>query len=138
MEQIISLIEPPLVIGEHTETLLRSIARGAMARAPEVAIRLLDEIDRADLVSETELPADVVTLGSFVTYQVVLTGSVNTIQLVPPHEADPGRLRVSVVSGVGAALIGLKVGQQIQWELGGRQHVLEVIRVSKNLKAQRT
>lgn len=129
MEQVISH-EPPLLIGERAEAILRRIATTAMDRAPEVATRLLHEVDRADLVPDARIPADVVALDSFVTYEVVLTGAVNTIQLVRPHEADLDRMHVSIISGMGAALIGLRAGQQIQWELGGRMYVIRVIRVS--------
>lgn len=133
MEQLASRRDPPLLIGDQSEALLRGIARAAMLRAPEVAGRLLDEVDRADVVAESEVPDDVVRIGSFVTYQVRLTGSVNTIRLVSPREADLRKSRVSVVSEVGAALIGLKRGQQIEWEFGGRRHVLEVLRVAREL-----
>lgn len=132
MEQTIDLREPSLLIGQRTELLLRGIARAAMSRAPEIAARLLDEIDRADVVSDDQVPEDIVTIGSTVTYQVGVTGSMNTIQLVRPHEADLAKMKVSIVSGIGAALIGLRAGQRIQWELGGRQHVLEIIRVSRS------
>lgn len=65
-------------------------------------------------------------------YQTLASGSINTIQLVPPHEADLKLLRVSVVSEIGAALIGLRTSQRIEWEFGGLRHVLEVLRVSKD------
>lgn len=133
MEQSAPRRDPPLLIGDRSEALLRGIARAAMLRAPEVAGRLLDEVDRADVVAESDVPDDVVRIGSFVTYQVRLTGSINTIRLVPPREADLRKSRVSVVSEVGAALIGLKPGQQIEWEFGGRRHVLEVLRVAREL-----
>lgn len=133
MEQSATRRDPPLLIGDQSEALLRGIARAAMLRAPEVAGRLLDEVDRADVVAESEVPDDVVRIGSFVTYQVRLTGSINTIRLVPPREADLRKSRVSIVSEVGAALIGLKPGQQIEWEFGGRRHVLEVLRVAREL-----
>lgn len=132
MEQTLSLRDPPLLIGDRSESNLRSIARAAMVRAPELAGHLLDEVDRAEIVTESEVPVDVVGIGSFVTYRVQLTGRINTIQLVPPHEADLASLRVSVVSAIGVALIGLKPGQQIWWKLGGLGHVLEVLRVSRD------
>lgn len=133
MEQTDVCRDPALLIGDRSEAILRGIARAAMTSAPEVAERLLGEVDRADVVAESELPADVVRIGSFVTYQVQQTGAINTIRLVPPRDADLRRLRVSVVSDIGAALIGLRSGQQIEWELGGRQHVLDVLRVAKEL-----
>lgn len=123
--------EPSVLIGVRTEAMLRGIVRSAMRGAPEVAMRLLGEVDRADIVMEDAVPVEVVTLGSLVTYQTLATGSINTIQLVPPHEADLKLLRVSVVSDIGAALIGLRTSQRIEWEFGGRRHVLEVLRVSK-------
>ena len=131
MEQLAGRLDPPLLIGDESEAMLRGIARAAMRHAPEVAERLLDEVERADVVAESKVPDNVVRLGSFVTYQVRPTGAINTIRLVSPREADLPRLRVSVVSEVGAALIGLKTGQQIEWEFGGGQHVLEVLRVAK-------
>jgi len=131
MEHIVNLRQPPLLIGDRSEASLRSIARKAMVREPEVAESLLEEIDRADVISESEIPDDVIRIGSFITYRVGPTGTVNTIQLVSPHEADLSRLRVPVVSAVGAALIGLRAGQQIEWPLAGRPQVLEVLRVAK-------
>lgn len=133
MEQMTVCCDPPLLIGDGSEAILRGIARAAMTSAPDVAERLLGEVDRAEVVAESEVPADVVRMGSFVTYQVQLTGTINTIRLVAPHEADVRKLRVSIISEIGAALIGLRAGQQIRWELGGRSHVLDVLRVSAAL-----
>ncbi len=133
MDQNNSVLEPALLIGERTVSILRSIVRTTMLQAPEVASRLLEEIDRADVIREEELPADVVTLGSFVTYRVVLTGAINTVRIVCPHEAHPAQLRVSVASALGTALIGLKPAQRIGCNLGERWYVLEVVRVSTEL-----
>lgn len=132
MENNIALAEPPLLLGERNHPFLRRVAAAAMDRAPEVARLLLEELDRADLVSEAELPDDVVTIDSFVTYQIQSTGAINTIQLVLPPLADLATMRISIVSGIGAALIGLRTGQRIAWELGHRQQVLNVLRVSRS------
>ncbi|TDU31729.1 regulator of nucleoside diphosphate kinase [Panacagrimonas perspica] len=129
MEQSSACCDPPLLIGDGSEVVLRDIARAAMSRLPDVAERLLGEVERAEIVAESDVPADVVRIGSFVTYQVQFTGAINTIRLVPPNEADERKLRVSVLSKIGTALIGLRQGQQIKWELGDRQHVVDVLRV---------
>lgn len=133
MESVISRSLPPVLLGDRSEALLRSIANAAMSRAPEVASRLLEEVDRADVVAESQVPVDVVRIGSFVTYQIQQSGRINTIRIVPPHEADLQSSRISVVSDVGAALVGLRPGQEIEWEFGGRRHVLEVLRVAQEL-----
>lgn len=130
MDPIATRRDPPLLIGNRSEATLRAIARAAMRRAPEVAERLLGEVERADVVDEAQVPDDVVRMGCFVTYRNRPAGAVTTIRLVPPHEADLGALRVSVVSEIGAALIGLKAGQQIEWEFGGGRLQLEVLRVA--------
>jgi regulator of nucleoside diphosphate kinase len=130
MEPVSNRCLPPLLVGDQSESLLRGIARAAMSRAPEVATRLLSEVDRADVVDESCVPEDVVRMGAWVTYRIQPSERINTIRLVPPHQADVQSSRVSVVSDVGAALLGLSAGQQIEWGFGGRHHVLEVLRVS--------
>ena len=132
MENNFALVEPPLLLGERNHPVLCRIAAQAMDHAPEVARLLMDELDRADLISEADLPDDVITIDSFVTYQIQSTGAINTIQLVLPSQADIPTLRISIVSGIGAALIGLRTGQQIVWKLGHRPQVLNVLRVSRS------
>jgi regulator of nucleoside diphosphate kinase len=135
MQPVSSRCLPPLLVGHRSESLLRGIARAAMTRAPEVATRLLQEVDRADVVHESSVPDDVVRMGALVTYEIHPGGRTNTIRLVAPHEADVQASRISVVSDVGAALLGLRAGQQIEWRFGGRRHVLEVLHVSAEVRS---
>jgi regulator of nucleoside diphosphate kinase len=123
------LPDPPIVIDAALEGLLRAYARTALDRAPEVAQRLLDELDRADLVSTGELPADAVTLGSSATYRDERSGRIQTVRVVRPEEADPAKMRVSIVSPIGTALLGLQPGQRIAYYVGGQAMVLSVLRV---------
>src|SRR3546814_13303175 len=96
---------------------LRSVASAAMHDAPDVAEPLLEEIERAEIVASDAMPADVVSIGSIVTYRDVATGSTRTIELVWPGEADPTRQSFSVVSPIGGALIGPPIGQTMSWQL---------------------
>jgi regulator of nucleoside diphosphate kinase len=117
---------PKLIIDERLYPRLLALAERARERLPELADRLLEEIERADLRSD--LPADVVTLGSEVTYRH--GDRTDTVQIVAPEEADIDRRRISVLTPVGAALLGLRVGQRINWEMPDkRAAVLEVIAV---------
>jgi regulator of nucleoside diphosphate kinase len=52
-----------------------------------------------------------------------VTGQVRTITLVYPKDADMNAGRISVLTPVGAALIGLSAGQSIEWQTptGGRR-----------------
>lgn len=124
---------PPLKIASEHHARLRSAALHALDVSPLVAQRLLDEIDRAELCALDRLPADVVEIGSRVRYRDQRTGRETLIVLVWPGEADLAARKVSVLSPIGAALIGLSVGQRIEWSVeDGQVHVLEVTEVSRD------
>jgi regulator of nucleoside diphosphate kinase len=125
------LQSPPLLIAESLEAPLRSLAERWLRQAPEVAQRLIEEIDRAELVADGQMPEDVVTLGSSVSYRDEGSGVTQTIRLVMPTEADPARKQVSIMTPVGAALIGLRQGQRIACEIAGRSAVLSVSGVER-------
>lgn len=91
---------------------------------------LLDEIDRATICSRDAMPGDVVTMGSEVTFRDEKTGSARTVQLVYPGDADISAGRISILTPVGAGLIGLAVGQSINWpDRGGTDHALTIVAV---------
>ena len=56
-----------------------------------------------------------VRMGSEVAFRDDTTGKVQAVSLVYPGEADIGRGRISVLTPVGAALLGLSKGQSIDW-----------------------
>jgi regulator of nucleoside diphosphate kinase len=70
------------------------------------------ELDRAAVVADRSLPRDVARVGSLVTYHVD-GGLPRTVTLSYPDDADTTLGRISVMSPVGAALIGLRPGQSI-------------------------
>lgn len=122
---------PSLLVDAACYERLRGFARLAMREAPEVAQRLLDEVERAEVVPSGQMPPDAVTIGSSVTYQDADSGGIRTVRVVLPADADPGAQRVSVVSPIGAALIGLTVGQSIDWQVGDSPRRLRVLAVRR-------
>ncbi len=117
---------PKLIIDARLYSRLVALAERERTRVPELADRLLEEIERADL--RTDVPDDVVTLGSEVTYRH--GDRTQTVQIVAPEEADIEQRRISVLTPVGAALLGLSVGQRIDWELPDKRTAeLEVVAV---------
>jgi regulator of nucleoside diphosphate kinase len=93
---------------------------------------LLDEIDRASICDRSEIPSDVVTMGSSVTFLDEKSGAERTVRLVYPAEADIAAGRMSILTPVGAGLIGLSVGQSINWpDRGGTEHRLTIIAVEQ-------
>ncbi|MCB1702707.1 MAG: nucleoside diphosphate kinase regulator [Halioglobus sp.] len=91
---------------------------------------LFDEIDAATVVPDHMLPADVVTMHSTVSFVDLDTTGVSTVTLVYPHELAQFPNSVSILAPVGAALIGLQVGEVIEWPLpNGRSRKLQVVAV---------
>jgi regulator of nucleoside diphosphate kinase len=121
---------PQITIAQETVDHLEALVEGAAARMPELADRLLDELSRARILPAARIPADVVGIGSRVTWRDETTGQEQTATLVWPEEADIDAGRVSVLTPIGVALIGLKAGSRFQWETrGGESRNLTVLAV---------
>ncbi|GEP07334.1 regulator of nucleoside diphosphate kinase [Methylobacterium oxalidis] len=108
---------PPLVIPMPDFRTLRLVASGA--RPPHAYARtaewLAAELDRATVVAPDVVPETAVTMHTRVEYRDDVTDQVGRLTLVYPGEEDWDEYRVSVLSPVGAALIGLSEGQSIRW-----------------------
>jgi regulator of nucleoside diphosphate kinase len=109
------LQKPPLVIDAAHSERLEDLAYRAMQQAPAVARQLLEEVQRAEVRPAGELPHNVVTIGSRVTFRDD-AGVAQTVRLVFPINADIAEGRVSILTPIGVALIGLAEGQTITWE----------------------
>ena len=75
------------------------------------------ELGEADVVSPSEIPSDVVTMNSRARFVDERTGEELEMTLVYPRDADLAGGRISVLAPVGAALLGLSVGQSIEWQM---------------------
>ncbi len=110
---------------------LSGLATSSMDVFPRVAEFLAREMDRANVESEASSLRGVVRMGSRVSYRDDGTGGSREVVLVYPHEADISRGRISVLTPVGAALIGLSVGQSIEFQTpGNRARSLTVLEVA--------
>ena len=87
------------------------------------------ELHRANVVAQRAVPPDVVTMNSQVVYEDVATFEKRTVHVVYPKDADARRGLISVLAPIGTALLGLRVGQSIEWQVPmgtKRIRVLEV------------
>lgn len=83
--------------------------------SPQTEAAMEDVLDVADLVASQEVAPDVVTMQSKVLVRYVATGEERTLTLGYPADADAATGCVSVLSPVGASLLGLSVGQVAHW-----------------------
>ncbi len=122
--------QPPLILGSDQARRLTALADGALDRVPDIAGRLLDELERAQIVRDADLPADVVGMGSEVVFRDESASRERRVTLVYPAEADIDAGRISILTPVGTGLIGLRVGQWIDWPIGdGVVHRLRIVSV---------
>ncbi|TPJ34184.1 nucleoside diphosphate kinase regulator [Mesorhizobium sp. B2-8-3] len=103
-----------LLVSAADHDRLSSLARAFLNRTPDMAEDLLAEMDRARVATEAAMPADVVRMGSTVTLQDP-EGSLQTVTLVYPAEADIAERRISVLTPLGTALIGARAGRTVSW-----------------------
>jgi regulator of nucleoside diphosphate kinase len=99
------------------ERLQRLLETHGSRRDAEACTALEDELGHAVVVDPTKIPPDVVTMNSRVRFEDLDTGEQLEMTLVYPKDADVNEGRVSVLAPVGSALLGLSVGQSIQWPL---------------------
>jgi regulator of nucleoside diphosphate kinase len=120
---------PALVVSDVDWGRLNRLATAAMDRIPEIADELLSEMERATVVERDLMPPNVVQMGSTVEF-ASNDGQHRRVTLVFPADADIAQGKISVLTPVGTALIGLTEGQSIKWTTrDGREPELTVLSV---------
>ena len=126
-------LEPEITLSTEDYVKLSALVRAAMNRMPELADGLSEELERAQVVDNGHFPAQAVCMGCEVEFRDDTTGKTHTVTLVYPAQADIVQGKVSVLTPIGTALIGLRAGQSISWETrAGETRRLTVLRVRKH------
>ncbi|MET4799752.1 GreA/GreB family elongation factor [Bradyrhizobium sp. LB11.1] len=108
---------PPVMLSEADRDRLYAIAISALtnSRMASAASNVLREISRAKIVPDDQLPENVVAVNSHVDVRDNVTGTTRRVVLVMPDETPLQPNAVSVLSPLGAALIGLSEGHSVDW-----------------------
>lgn len=132
MSEVLEVIKKPeIVVSDVDHWRLSNLATAARDRFPDVAEELQAEMVRASIAEAGAMPADVVTMGSVVEFRKD-AGEHRRIELVFPGEADIAKGKISILTPIGAALIGLSVGQSIGLRArDGRPQELTVLKVEQ-------
>jgi regulator of nucleoside diphosphate kinase len=100
---------------ERLETLLDALPHGAFPGKEDLEA----ELARADIVEPKDIPPTVITMNSTVRFRVESSAEDFTLTLVYPKNMDASGEKISILAPVGSALLGLSVGDSIEWPKPG-------------------
>ena len=125
----------PIALTSHDLKCLQRLLESERLRALPGADALQDELDRANEVAPEDIAPDVVTMNSTVRFVDEEANVEHELALVYPHQAGKAGT-VSIFAPVGSALLGLAVGQSIDWQVpDGRKLTLRIVGVSNQPEA---
>ena len=125
-------LKPQIILSTKDYVSLSALARAAMNKMPKLAERLSEELERADIVDNGQQPQQVVCMGCEIEFRDDTTGKIQNVTLVYPAQADISQGKISVLTPVGTALIGLRAGHTITWDTRtGETRRLTVLKVGQ-------
>ncbi len=102
-------------------------------KMPNIAAELVEleaELDRATVLEPEEMPSNVVTMNSTVEFKFAGEERTMTKTLVYPSELKSSD-DISIFAPVGSALIGLSVGQKLDWPIPNKQvKTIEIVDIT--------
>ena len=123
---------PPLLLSRLDVERIEALLEQPQFRSLD-ARHLQDELARAQIAEPARMPADVITMNSVSRVRVddaELGSHEHELALVYPRDADGSADKVSILAPVGSALLGLRVGDAIDWPMpGGRSARLHVLAI---------
>ncbi|MCB0774348.1 MAG: GreA/GreB family elongation factor [Flavobacteriales bacterium] len=128
------MANPKLIITARDRDLLQEWIAGFTPpdlNTSKSLAKLSEELKQADIRAEKDLPADVVRVGSVVTFRSPSIRKEN-LQLVLPKDADLKANKLSAFSVMGSALIGYRQGMDITWTLPKGEETIHLERVDNS------
>jgi len=106
---------PPITVSSLDLERLYSLLGKLPAENFASAVSLENELMRANILDAEQIPPDVVTMRSVVRFVIDPSGKEFELVLCYPDEMDDNPNKVSILAPIGAAILGLSVGQEIEW-----------------------
>ncbi|MFA3791280.1 GreA/GreB family elongation factor [Aliiglaciecola sp. SL4] len=104
-----------------------------VSKLPEELVTALEnELARATIIDNKDMPNDVVTIGKRVTFKIADSNSLFTKTLCLPADTIKHADSISVFAPIGSALLGLRTGQSINWQTQAGQKSVEIVAVNAN------
>lgn len=119
---------PRIIISEFDHKRLEQLLDLVGPRPDLDALR--EELDRAEIVEPDAVPPDRVTMNSVVRF-VDERDRVSEVRLVFPATSGVESSRISVFAPIGTAILGLAIGDSIDWPLpNGRTRRLRITAIT--------
>ncbi|MEC5319979.1 nucleoside diphosphate kinase regulator [Brenneria populi subsp. brevivirga] len=122
------MTKPNLTISELDAERLDMLLEQPAFADSDIAQALNEELDRAEILPPRAIPSDVVTMNSRVRFRDLNTNEEHVRTLVYPAAAQDSHSQLSVMAPLGAALLGMHVGNAIAWRLpNGEETRIDVL-----------
>jgi regulator of nucleoside diphosphate kinase len=109
-------IKPKITLLAEDYERLSTLAHAARNKMPRLAAVLAEELGRARVLAGGMQPEHIVSMNTEVEFRDETSRKIRTVLLVYPEQADISQGKVSVLTPVGTALLGLRTGDSITWE----------------------
>lgn len=94
--------------------------------------KLTDELKEAQIVNNEDMPNDVVRFNSQITLALD-NGIEHSLQLVIPADRDIKNSKISILTPMGAALMGYSQGDTVTWDFPGGTKEFKIVKVTQQL-----
>ncbi|GKW25486.1 MULTISPECIES: nucleoside diphosphate kinase regulator [Pectobacterium] len=122
------MTKPNLTISELDAERLDMLLEQPAFADSDIAQALNEELDRAEILPSASIPSHVVTMNSRVRFRDLNTNEEHIRTLVYPAAVKDSKEPLSVMAPLGAALLGMHVGNSITWQLpNGEETRIEVL-----------
>mgnify|MGYP003631102346 FL=1 len=122
---------PVIHMIDHESDAIEAFAMAMESRNPKVAEMLYEELGRAILHSADDMPDNIVTMNCKVEFVDETSGLRRTVKLVYPKDADIENDHLSILTPMGAGLIGMVAGETIAWpDRSGTERILRIVNVT--------
>lgn len=120
-----------LILSKGVYSLLKGYLKSNSNVMPEHnRIKLSEELEKAEVVTEKLVPEDVVSLNRKIKVAEEESGKELEFTLVEPTKAKQKLNKISILSPIGVALAGYKTGDKIDWEMPDGLKKYEIKEVS--------
>ena len=120
---------PTVYVTEADHEILSNLAEAVVDRAAGSRV-LAGEMARAVIVEAGQAPRPFAGIGSTLEYQDLTNGHIRHVRLSLPRDASIDQGRISVLTPVGAALIGMTAGETFHWtDSDGRARGVRVLAI---------